>query len=95
MKETSCEQAKESFEGTGTHITTEGRRLLGAVIEEKHYSDSYVEKAISSLAKQVSCLVEVARSQPHAAYKILTHGLASKWTFLSRTIHICQEQLQP
>ena len=92
VKETSCEQTKECFEGTGTgiHITTEGRR-----IGEKHYSDSYVEKAISSLTKLVSCLAEVARSQPHAAYTILTHGLVNKWTFLSRTIDIRQEQLQP
>ena len=95
VKETLCERAKGCFEGTGIHITTEGRRLLGAVIGEKHYSDSYVEKAISSLTKQVSCLAEVARSQPHAAYIILTHGLANKWTFLLRTIHIHQEQLQP
>ena len=49
VKETSCEWAKECFEGTGIHITTEGRRLLGAVIGEKHYSDSYAEKPISSL----------------------------------------------
>ena len=54
-----------------------------------------MEKAISSLTKLVSCLAEVARSQPHAAYTILTHGLVDKWTFLSRTIDIRQEQLQP
>ena len=30
-------------------------------------------------------LAEIADSQPHAVYGPITHGLSSKWCFLSRT----------
>ena len=91
VKETSCEQANNASREQESTRETVTRSSIG----EKHYSDSYMEKAIPSLTKLVSCLAEVARSQPHAAYTILTHGLVDKWTFLSRTIDIRQEQLQP
>ena len=34
-------------------------------------------------------------TQPHAAYAALTNGLASKWTFLSRTVDNICDLLQP
>ena len=38
----------------------------------------------------ISTLSEIAKSQPHAAFSALTHGLLSKWTYLSRVqVHIC------
>ena len=34
---------------------------------------------------EIEKLAEIADSQPHAAYGAITHGLSSKWSFLSRT----------
>ena len=33
----------------------------------------------------MKCLADITVTQPHAAYSALTHGLMSKWTYLSRT----------
>ena len=33
----------------------------------------------------VNHLTDIAKTQPHAAFAALTHGLMSKWTYLSRT----------
>ena len=40
-------------------------------------------------------LSEITKTQTHAAYAALTHGFASKWTFLSRTIDNICDLLQP
>ena len=40
-------------------------------------------------------LAEFADSQPHASYSALTHGLSSKWNYLSRTTPNIQSSLQP
>ena len=32
----------------------------------------------------ITLLTEIAKSQPHAAYSALVHGLSSKWSYLSR-----------
>ena len=37
--------------------------------------------------KELENLVTIALTQPHAAHAALTHGLSSKWSFLTRTIH--------
>ena len=43
----------------------------------------------------VSTLSEIAKSQPHAAFSALTHGLQSKWTYLSRVIPNIRDELSP
>ena len=37
----------------------------------------------------------IACSQPHAAYAAFTHGLISKWTFLSRTLKNISSSFKP
>ena len=37
--------------------------------------------------KELENLVTIALTQPHAAHAALTHGLSSKWSFLTCTIH--------
>ena len=31
-------------------------------------------------------LSNIARTQPHAAYSVFTHGLVNKWSYIMRTI---------
>ena len=40
-------------------------------------------------------LTHFASTQPHAAYATFTHGLASKWTFIARTIPNIEYFFQP
>ena len=40
-------------------------------------------------------LAAVASSQPHAAYAAFTHGLSSRWNYLSRTIPDIEDLLLP
>ena len=46
------------------------------------------------MAKRVERLAEIAVSQPQAAYTVLTHGLASEWTVISRTMEEAGVNLQ-
>ena len=41
---------------------------------------------VQAWSADLSHLSEIALSQPHAAFSALTHGLLSKWTYLSRVI---------
>ena len=95
VKETKREEAASLLEGTGIHITTQGRRLLGTAIGTRSFQREHVENTIAPLVQQLSRLSEIAKTQPHAAYATLTHGLASKWTFLSRTMDNIYDLLQP
>ena len=40
-------------------------------------------------------LSSIAVTQPHAAYAAFTHGLASRWTYLSRTIPNIEDMMKP
>ena len=86
VKEEHLTTAQKWFAGAGINITTEGRRLLGAAIGKKTFISNYLKEQCYGLAKRVERLAEIAVSQPQAAYTVLTHGLASEWTFISRTM---------
>ena len=86
VKENHLEAAKAAFQGTEVQITTEGKRHLGAAIGTPSFVESYVQKKASGWIEEVKHLSSIAVTQPHAAYAAFTHGLASRWTYLSRTI---------
>ena len=44
---------------------------------------------------KIEKLSEIVDSQPHAAYGAITHGLSSKWSFLSRTTPDIEHLLVP
>ena len=83
--EVAAEEAKRLFSGMGVQITTEGKRLLGAVIGNNDFEEKFTETIISPLIQQVSRLAEVAQTQLQAAHAAFTHSLIGKWTFLTRT----------
>ena len=67
------------------NVTSYGRPYLGAAIGSREYSKTYVESKTNEWLSNVKCLADIALTQPHAAYSALTHGLMTKWTYLSRT----------
>ena len=79
------EKAKQLFAGTNVNITTEGKRHLRAAIGSRAYTEHYVQKKVM-WTQEINQLANIATSQPHAAYAAFTHGLSSRWTYLTRTI---------
>ena len=80
------ESAKSIFEGTNICITTGGSRHLGAVIGSSECRDEFVVDKVKTWIDEIRVLADIALTQPHAAYSALTHGVASRWSFITRTI---------
>ena len=95
VKEKCLEEATALFEGTGISITAEGKRHLGAAIGNPTFKQQYVQNKISGWVKEIERLSTIANTQPHAAYAAFTHGVASRWTYLSRTIPDTAELFKP
>ena len=95
VKEEHIEQATLLFEGTGIQITKEGQRHLGAALGTQTFIERYVTEKVHEWSKEVNKLAEIATSQPHAVYAALTHGLQSKWTYLTRTVPNISDLLEP
>ena len=45
--------------------------------------------------KEVERLSQIARSQPHSAYAVLTHGLVGHWTYLCKLSEVPENLLEP
>ena len=89
------ESAKSIFEGTNICITSGGSRHLGAVIGSSECRDEFVVDKVKTWIDEIRVLADIALTQPHAAYSALTHGFASRWSFITRTIPDIQNLLQP
>ena len=73
------------FADTSITISSDGHRYLGSVIGSDQFVSSYVKEQVVLWQQELHCLSVFAESQPHAAFTVFTHGLISKWSFLSRT----------
>ena len=81
---------------TGVSVTSNGRQAyLGAAIGSREYVAGQVESKVNEWTSNIQCLATIPMTQPHAAYTALTHGLMSKWTYLSRTIPDIGPLLRP
>ncbi len=74
---------------------TEGRPYLGAAIGTEKYMEEHVKSKVAKWAENITTLSSFAKTQPHASYAALTHGLMSKWTYLSRVMPAIGQLLQP
>ena len=87
--------AASIFASTGVKVTPDGRPYLGAAIGSPDYITSHVETKVAEWEANLCCLAEITSTQPHAAFSALTHGLMSKWTYLSRTVPGIGPMLRP
>ena len=74
------------FSGSGIKITCEGCPYLGAAIGSECYVNSFVADKVKGWTEEVMDLSQFVVSQPHAAYCAFTHGLSSRWLFVSHTV---------
>ena len=77
VKEDHEESAVQLFADTDVHVTTNGKRHLGAALGSKTFTEEYVSAKVQDWVKEIQQLAKVALSQPHAAYAAFTHGLSS------------------
>ena len=87
-------EAEAIFADTNVQITCDGRPHLGAPVGCSSYIDQFVAQKAQQWSAELQLLSEVASSQPHAAFAALTHGLSSKWSYLTRTIPCTSHHLQ-
>ncbi len=95
VKESKLEDATATFAGSGVNITCSVRPYLGAAIGSDLFVKEYVEAKVTSWVALTRQLSEIAKSQPQAAFSAFTHGLQSKWTFVSRVIPNISHLLEP
>ena len=77
--------ATNIFANTNVHVTTEGKKHLGAPLGSESYIKSEVSEQVKEWTEELNTLSEIARIHPHAAYCAYIHGLKSKWLYLTRT----------
>ena len=68
---------------------------MGSAIGSSSYVRQFVEEKVKGWSSNVTHLVKVAQSQPHAAYSAFAKGLASRWIYVSCTIPDIATLLQP
>ena len=95
VKEQHQAEAERIFAETGVRITCEGKRHLGAALGTRDFVVEYVQEKVANWKAEIGRLSLFARSEPHAAYSALTHGLTSHWTFLLRSIKDIAHLMQP
>ena len=88
-------KAEEVFAGTGVKITSDGRPYLGAPLGSEEYIASFLTDKVNEWTEEVDLLSSIAASQPHAAHAAFTHGMTSKWNYMSRTVPNISANLQP
>ena len=87
--------AKSLFTDTNINITSNGCRYLGSPIGSDEFVSGYILNTISEWVNQLEKLSTIAKTQPHAAYSVLTHGFLSKFTYLFRTTPIVSTFVEP
>ena len=94
-KESFLSDANTIFAHTGVNITSRGRPYLGAAIGTREFVASHINSKVEEWISSIQHLALIAKSQPHAAFSALTHGLSSKWTYISRTTPNISDLLLP
>ena len=68
---------------------------LGAALGSRTFTEEYVTNKVQGWTQEITRLAEIATTQPHAAYAAFTHGLSSRWSYISRTIPDIHDLLLP
>ena len=84
-----------AFADTDVKVTLEGRPHLGAALGTQEYIELHMRGKVQEWSRELECLATIAHTQPHAAHAAFTHGMTSKWSYLTRTIPNISHLFQP
>ena len=84
-KEVCHTDALAFFSSTSINVTSHGHSYLGSPLGSPAFIDEFVSEKIAQWSTELHLLSAIAQAQPHAAFAALTHGLLSKWSYLSCT----------
>ena len=93
--EENLEYAKTLYRDSNVNFNTEGKRYIGASINNSDYRYSYAEEKINEWCVENEKLTEYAKTQPQTAYAAFFHGEIHKGTYFMRTIPGMEHNLQP
>ena len=95
VKHALLSKAQRIFGDLDVRISTEGRPYLGGAIGCTEFVNSFVQQKVAGWVEEITKLAQISTSQPHTAFTAFTHGVSSKWTYLSRVVPGIAELLQP
>ena len=95
VKEDQYENAVKCFEDTDVQITTSGKGYLGSPLGTSSFKETYVQLKTDKWKEELQSLVEIAATQPQAAYAALIVSIKNKWSYLVRTTETIGDLLQP
>ena len=87
-------QAEAVFGETKVKVISEGHPHLGAPPGSPNYASQYVPDKTQKWCRELKLLSKIAIMQPHAPYAAYTHGLTSKWRYLTRTSTLTSSHLK-
>ena len=88
-------KATAVFSNTDVKVTSEGRPHLGAALGTREYTENYVRTKVTEWSEELVTLAIIAKTQPHSAHAAFTHGMTSKWLYLSRVTTDISQLLRP
>ena len=88
-------KATAVFSNTDVKVTSEGRPHLGAALGTREYTENYVRTKVTEWSEELVTLANIAKTQPHSAHAAFTHGMTSKWLYLSRVTKDISQLLHP
>ena len=94
-KDTHLQNAVKTFPGSGVNIIPNGRPYLLAALGSPDFNEEHLRSKVGEWTSSITLLSEIAKSQPHAAYSALVHGLSSRWSYLSRVTPNISDLLIP
>ena len=85
-KQQYCSIGREIFCDTTVNVTSDGKPHLGVPVGTTEYVEKFTLDKIDCWISEINKLSSVAISQLYATYTSFTHGLSSRWLYVSRTV---------
>ena len=79
-------KAKEIFHDTQVKISSQGRPHLGTPLGSQEFVDQFITEKVNQWKEELMLLMDIAKTQPHAAYAAFTRGYVHRFSYLCRTV---------
>ena len=93
VKPEKCQEASEVFGDTGVVITSSGKKYLGGFLGPQEFVEEQTSEKIKEWVSEIECLARHGKSQPHAAFAALTHGLIGRWVYAMRVSSVVSDDI--